>query len=126
MSEYPFAVGLPTARRLEKDTDGLADDVVFSVSQFPRATPQRIEAARKNVREVLDENLDRSVEPWRDVEMGEELELVRGWFNIVAPEESGAVAFCVSDGNILGLRRAGYEHPVKSQFVGNLGSGVVA
>ena len=58
---------------------------VFSVSQFPRATPQRIEAARKNVREVLDENLDRSVEPWRDVETGEELELVRGWFTSLLP-----------------------------------------
>ena len=78
MSEYPFAVSLPTARRLEESGDGLADDVVFSLSQFPRATAARINAARKNAREVLEENLDRTTDPWTDVETGERLELVRG------------------------------------------------
>ena len=98
MSDYPFAVSLPTARRLEESGDGLADGIVFSVSSSRESRPS-VAAARRNVREVLEENLDRSIDPWRDVETGEELELVRGWFNIIAPEESGAVAFCVSDGN---------------------------
>ena len=121
MSEYPFA--LPTARRLEQDSDGYADGVVFSVSMFPRATAARIEAARRNVREVLEENLDRTTDPWTDKATGERLELVRSYFNIIDPAESGAVAFTISDGNILGLRPSGYEQPVTSQFVGNLGGG---
>ena len=61
----PYALGnVPTGRRLEQDSDDrLADGVAFSISRFPRATKQRVEAARKNAREVLDENLDRSTDP---------------------------------------------------------------
>ena len=105
---------------------GLPKGVVFSISKFPRATPQRIAAARKNAREILDENLDRSTDPWTDRETGETYELVREFFNIVDPGASGAVAFTVSDGNILGLRPAGYEDEVTSVHVGNLGGGRVS
>ena len=90
---------------------------------FPSATAARIEAARKNVREVLEEDLDRTTDPWTDKATGERLELVRSYFNIIDPAESGAVAFTISDGNILGLRPAGYEHRSQSTFVGNLGGG---
>ncbi len=120
----PYALGnVPTERRLEQDSDGLPDGVTFSVSRFPHATKARIAAARKNVREVLDENLDRTTDPWTDRETGEAYEMVRGFFNIVAPAESGAVAFTVSDGNIIGLRPAGYDGDTTSTFIGNLGGG---
>jgi hypothetical protein len=102
---HPYSFGLPEGRRLVQDgDDGLADGVVFSVSRFPRVTAKRVEAAREFAREIPDERLDRSTDPWRDRETGEEFELVRSWFNIVDPASSGAVAFTVSDGNILGLR----------------------
>ena len=122
----PYALGnVPTGRRLDLDTDDrLADGVAFSISRFPRATKQRVEAARKNAREIPDERIDRSTDPWRDRETGEEFELVKSYFNIVAPAESGAVAFTISDGNILGLRPAGYEDESTSVHVGNLGGGV--
>ena len=122
----PYALGnVPTGRRLEQDTDDrLPDGVTFSISRFPRATPKRVAAARKNAREIPDERLDRSVDPWRDRETGEEYEMVRSFFNIVAPEESGAVAFTISDGNIVGLAAVGHEPESKSTFIGNLGGGV--
>ena len=97
--------------------------MVFNISRFPRATAKRIEAARKYIREIPDERLDRSVDPWRDRETGEEFELVRSHFNIVDPASSGAVAFTVSDGNLLGLRPAEYDDEATSVFVGNLGGG---
>ena len=49
---------------------------------------------------------------------------MKSYFNIVAPAESGAVAFTISDGNILGLRPAGYQDESTSVHVGNLGGGV--
>ena len=98
---HPYAFGLPEGRLLDEgEDDRHADGVVFSISMFPRATPQRIEAARKNVREIPDERIDRSVDPWRDRETGEEFELVRSFFNIIDPASSGAVAFTISDGNL--------------------------
>jgi len=122
---HPYAFGLPEGRLLNEGAeDRYADGVVFNLSIFPRATPQRIEAARRNVREIPDERLDRSTDPWTDRETGEELELVSSWFNVVDPAASGAVAFTITgDGWILGLRPAGYEDPIKSTFVGNLGGG---
>ena len=121
---HPFAFGLPEGRRLdESGEDRLADGVVFNISRFPRATAKRIEAARKYIREIPDERLDRSVDPWRDRETGEEFELVRSHLNIVDPASSGAVAFTVSDGNLLGLRPAEYDDEATSVFVGNLGGG---
>ena len=115
-----FAFGLPEGRRLAEPGDALPAGVVFNISQFPRATPQRIEAARKNVPEISDERLDRSTDPWTDRETGETYELVREFFNIVDPGASGAVAFTVSDGNILGLRPAGYEETPTSVHIGTL------
>ena len=50
----------------------LADGWPSAISRFRRATQARVEAARKNAREISDENLDRSVDPWRDRETGEE------------------------------------------------------
>ena len=104
MGETPWAIGLPTARRLEQDSDELPDGVVFSVSQFPRATAARVAAARRNVREVLEEDLDRTTDPWTDKLTGERLELVKSYFNVIDPAECGATAFVISDGNLLGLR----------------------
>ena len=121
---HPYAFGLPEGRLLdESGEDRLAEGVVFNISMFPRATAKRIEAARKYIRDIPDERLDRSVDPWRDRETGEEFELVRSFFNIVAPAESGAVAFVVSDGNLIGLSAAGHEPESKSTFIGNLGGG---
>ena len=115
---HPVSFGLPEGRRLDEPSDGLSKGVVFNISKFPRATPQRVAAARKNAREVLDENLDRSTDPWTDRETGETYELVREFFNIVDPGASGAVAFTISDGNLLGLRSAGYEEQVTTVHVG--------
>ena len=122
---HPFAFGLPEGRLLvdEDGEDRYAEGVVFTISQFPRATAKRIEAARKYVREIPDERLDRTTDPWTDRETGEAFELVKSHFNIVDPATSGAVAFTISDGNILGLRPSPYEEPVTSTFVGNLGGG---
>ena len=100
--------------------------VVFSISMFPRATPKRIEAARKNIREIPDERIDRSTDPWTDKETGEQFELVKSHFNIVDPASSGAVAFTISDGNLLGLKPAGYEPEITSTFVGNLSGGLAS
>ncbi len=65
MSDYndPFALGaVPTARRLDSETDEHPKGWFGTLSQFPRATPKRIEAVRKNVTEIPDERLDRSEE----------------------------------------------------------------
>ena len=70
--------------------------------------------------EIPDERLDRSTDPWTDRETGETYELVRSYLNIVDPASSGAVAFTVSDGNLVGLRLAGNEEEITSVFVGNL------
>ena len=121
---HPYTFGLPEGRMLDVEGgDRLAEGVVFNISMFPRATAKRIEAARKYIREIPDERLDRSTDPWTDKETGEEFELVKSYFNIVDPASSGAVAFTVSDGNLLGLRPAGYEDEITSVFVGNLGGG---
>ena len=104
---HPVSFGLPEGRRLDEPSDGLSKGVVFNISKFPRATPQRIAAARKNAREVLDENLDRSTDPWTDRETGETYELVREFFNIVDPGASGAVAFTISDGTFSACARRG-------------------
>ena len=121
--EIAFSLGLPEGRRLEQPGGGLEAGVFGNISQFPRATDERVEAARKNAREIPDERLDRTVDPWRDRETGEEFELVRSYFNIVDPASSGAVAFTVSDGNILGLCPARYEEEATSVHVGNLTHG---
>lgn len=121
MSDYlsdPYAIGLPTARVLED----VERPKGFVISKFPQATKERIEAARQNVPEIPDERIDRSTDPWTDRETGGAYELVREFFNIVDPAASGAVAFTVSDGNILGLRPAGYEQVATSVHVGNLRS----
>ena len=94
---HPYSFGLPDGRLLDETTDDRLDEgTVFNISQFPRATPKRVEAARKYAREIPDERLDRTVDPWRDRETGEEFELVTSHFNIVDPAASGAVAFTVS------------------------------
>ncbi len=116
----PFIYGVPEGRVLDQTGGAYAEGVFGNISQFPRATPQRIEAARKYMSEIPDERLDRSTDPWRDRETGEEFELIRGFLNIVDPASSGAVAFTVSDGNLLGLRPAGYAAEITSMFVGNL------
>ena len=120
MTDGPFIYGVPEGRVLET---GGGEDAVGNICSLPRATPQRIEAARRNVREIPDEHLDRSVFPWRDRESGEAFELVRGYFNPVDPEASNATAFVVSDGWLVGLRPAGFEEEAKSGLVGNMGGG---
>ena len=120
----PYSFGLPDGRRLEEDGDDRLDaGTVFNISRFPRATPKRVEAARKYIREIPDERIDRTTDPWTDKETGEQFELVKSHFNIVDPAASGAVAFTVSDGNLLGLRAAGHEDETTSVFVGNLSGG---
>ena len=53
---HPYSFGLPEGRRLDVEgEDRLAEGVVFNISMFPRATPKRIEAARKYIREIPDE-----------------------------------------------------------------------
>jgi hypothetical protein len=55
---------LPEGRLLDEGGDDrYADGVVANISMFPRATAQRVEAVRKNVREIPDERIDRSVDP---------------------------------------------------------------
>ena len=115
---HPVSYGLPTGRRLDDVNTGHSGPPTFTISKFPRATPQRIEAARKNLPEIPDERIDRSTDPWTDRETGETYELVREFFNIVDPGASGAVAFTISDGNLLGLRSAGYEEQVTTVHVG--------
>ena len=121
---HPYVFGLPEGRMLDvEDGDRLAEGVVFNISMFPHATPKRVEAARKYIREIPDERIDRTTDPWTDKETGEQFELVKSHFNIVDPASSGAVAFTISDGNLLGLRPARYEPEITSTFVGNLGGG---
>ena len=91
-----------------------------NINQFPRATAQRVEAARENLPEIPDERLNRYTSPWTDRETGETYELVRGFLNIIDPAPSHAVAFTVSDGWILGLRPGNYEEVPRSVHVGNL------
>ena len=91
-----------------------------NISPFARATEQRVEAASRNLPEIPDERIDRSTDPWTDRETGETYELVRGFFDILLPAASGAVAFTVSDGWILGLRPGNYEEVPTSVHVGNL------
>ena len=98
----------------------MPEGVFGNICQFPRATTARIEAARKNLPEIPDERIDRSVEPWRDRETGKEYDLVRSFLNIIDPAPSGAVAFTVSDGWILGLRPPGWAGETSSVHVGNL------
>ena len=124
---HPYSFGLPTGGRLDQEADDrFANGVVANICTLPRATPQRVEAARRNVREIPDERLDRSVDPWRDRETGEEFELVRSFFNVVDPAASGAIAFTVHDGWIVGLRSAGYEQPATSVFIGNMIGGLAS
>jgi hypothetical protein len=70
MSDAPIHhyVGLPTARVLEGNSEGLGEGVFGNISQFPRATAARIDSARKNLAEIPDERIDRTVDPWRDRE----------------------------------------------------------
>ena len=120
---HPYSFGLPTGRLLDVDSGGYPEGAVGNICPLPRAISQRVEMMRKRLPEVSDENLDRSVHPWVDTETGETYELIRGHLDVIAPESSGAVAFVVSDGWIVGLREAGTEQKVESVFIGNLGGG---
>jgi hypothetical protein len=75
--EIAFSLGLPEGRRLDPPGGGLGDKVFGNVSMFPRATEARVAAARQYAREVPDERIDRSTDPWTDRETGETYELVR-------------------------------------------------
>jgi len=81
---------LPTGRRLETDDPGRPANHWGTISRFPRATPERILAARKALHEIRAERLDRSVTTWRDSATGETDELSRGYLDVSDP--AGAIA----------------------------------
>jgi len=105
MSDVLIFGDLPTGRRLETDDPGRPANHWGTISRFPRATPERIVAARKTLPEIPDERLDRTISPWSDSATGATYELVRGHLDLTA--QAGAAAFTVSDGNILGCAQQG-------------------
>ena len=129
MSEPMVFGNVPVGRRLDANRgDGYADGVFGIVSRFPRATKRR-SASTQHARTSARFPTSAWTVPSTlgvIVETGETFELVRSYFNIIDPAESGATAFVVSDGNLLGLRPAGTEEEVKSVFVGNLTNGATA
>ena len=121
MSESVQIFGsLPEGRRLDTD-GGQPPNYLGEISVFPRATPERVVAARRLLHEIPDERLDRTVTPWRDSATGETYERLRSYLDLGDP--SGVIAFTISDGNILGLRRAGTADEATSVHIGNLTHG---
>lgn len=112
---------MPEGRQLVTSDPGRPANHWGTISQFPRATPERIAAVRRTLPEIPDERLDRSQIPWRDSATGASYELLRGHLDLNAP--SGVVAFTVSDGNILGLRLAGTGDESSSVHMGTLNDG---
>ena len=91
------------------------------------ATDELCAALRKRgVREIPEDKLVRhdGGRYWTDTENGEELELVRGFVDPVAPDEAGCVAFVSRGGYVVPLKRRGYQGEVKTGAFGTIGGGL--
>jgi hypothetical protein len=85
----------PTGRRLEEPGD---DRLVGSVSSRQSATVERVEMARRYLREIAAADLTRNGRGWVDQSTGDAYEAVRGHVDLANPQSTDATAFAVLDG----------------------------
>ena len=120
MSDAWFS--LPTGRRVEDAPERPAGR--FGVLR-PATDELRAALRKRGVREIPEDKIVRHQggRYWT-AEDGEELELVRGFLDPVAPAESGCVAYAVRDGMVVPFKRRGDEGQVTTTVVGTMGGGL--
>jgi hypothetical protein len=115
---------VPTGRRLEGAPDRPAGR--FGVLR-PATDELRAALRKRGVREIPEDKIERHEggRYWTDTVNGEELELIRGFVDVVAPGESGCVAYAVRDNLIVPFKRRGDRGQVTSVALGTI-SGCLA
>jgi hypothetical protein len=111
----PFGAIFP-GRKLE--TSDWPANLLGTNRVLQPADEDRLRLARRNLREIPEEELERlGPRHFRD-EDGTEFEIPHGFVDLADPRPTGAEAFCVRDGYIVPLRPRGERAPERSVIVG--------
>ena len=112
-------LSLPTGRRLEQpDHD---PNHVGTVGVLRRADEASLRAARRNLREIAEKDIEGEGKYLLDKTSGETLEVITSLVDLVNPKSSGAVAFCVRDSQLVLLRPVAWRSEAdKSQELGEI------
>ena len=110
-------MSLPTGRKLEQPNHDL--NCQGTVGVLRRADKDRLELARRHLREIAEKNIEGQGLHLLDKTSGETLEVITSFVDLVDPKESGVVAFCVRDGWLVPLRPLGWKHQAdESHYAG--------
>ena len=111
---------LPTGRKLEQP--GQDRGYVGEIGPLRRADEKSLQLARRNLREIAEEDIEGQGLYLLDKTTGETLEVVTSFVDLIDPKLTGTTAFCVRDGLLVPLRPVGWKNETdESKYVGEFG-----
>jgi hypothetical protein len=84
---------------------------VGSVGPLRRADKDSLRLARRNLREIAEQDVEGQGRYLLDKTTGDTLEVVTSFVDVIEPKTSGVEAFVVRDGWFVPLRPIGWTHP---------------
>ena len=107
--------GLPEGSTTRRTWIGCPRASGFKISKFPQATPERVAAARKNVPEILTRTLIAAPIPGATARRARRTNSSASSSTSLIPARPVRPRSRSRDGNILGLRPAGYEEEITTR-----------
>lgn len=106
---------LPTGRKLP----GYERGYTGTIGPLRRADAPRLRLARRNLREIPEQDIEGQGLYLLDKTTGETLEVVTSFVDLIDPKLTGTTAFCVRDGLLVPLRPVGWKNEAdESKYVG--------
>ena len=109
---------LPTGRRLEQH--GHDPNYVGTLGVLRPADEGRLRLARRNLRELREQDVEGQGRFLLDKTTGVELEVITSFVDLADVKLTGATAFAVRDGLLVPLRPKGWKPGVESSYAGEI------
>jgi hypothetical protein len=114
-------LSMPRGRKLEQP--GFDPRYQGSVGVLRKADESSLRLARRDLREIAEEEIDGQGLRLVERTSGQEWEVVTAAVDLIDPKASGVEAFCVRDGLFVPLRPIGWTHAGdKTERLGEVGS----
>jgi hypothetical protein len=115
-----MSMSLPRGWKVEQP--GHDPNYQGTVGVLRRADEARLTLARRNLREIAEQNIEGQGLHLLDKTTGETMEVVTSFVDLVDPKATGVVAFTVRDGWLVPLRPVGWRDEAdESHYAGEFG-----